>query len=314
MFAEPRLPEQLFVNAWACRSGQNTTLRLRSLSEPPEFRRCAPISAQAHRPHAAGLGWAPCARLSVADIFAVSGSHRRFSAPLPQSAQEPPNPPAMKSFAAAALLAAQGPLRASAEVANPISRVVGLLQGLRTKLEADMEAEESIFEKYVCWYKAIVESKTASNSAAESRIESLKSYVADIEAGRVTFTTEQKDLTKQVEGLRKDLQELEATRKTENEDYVAASAEMTKAITALTGAIAVIEDAAPSKASMLSVRSFRSRQSLLKALQLGQGLLGGAEVRYIESLVNGEVPQPDWKKLNRKVGRVWRAAPSTGCR
>merc|ERR1719502_2568804 len=50
---------------------------------------------------------------------------------------------------------------------NPITRVVELLEGLAKKVEADGKAEEELFDKYVCWYKTVVGTKTASNAAGE---------------------------------------------------------------------------------------------------------------------------------------------------
>merc|ERR1719235_2652145 len=77
---------------------------------------------------------------------------------------------------------------------NPISRVVQLLQGLAKKIEVDGKAEEDLYDAYVCWYKTVMKAKTASNAAAEDRIEELEAYIADIEAGRIEFTSERTDL------------------------------------------------------------------------------------------------------------------------
>merc|ERR1719327_2589629 len=98
---------------------------------------------------------------------------------------------------AAALLLAMvniGIAEGATEKLNPITRVVELLQGLAKKVEADGKMEEDLFEKYVCWYKTVVKSKTASNAAAKDRIESLEAYIDDIEAGRIEFTSERVDL------------------------------------------------------------------------------------------------------------------------
>ena len=54
---------------------------------------------------------------------------------------------------------------------NPITRVAELLEGLSKKIEVDGKAEEELFEKYQCWYKTVVSTKTISNAAAADRIE-----------------------------------------------------------------------------------------------------------------------------------------------
>merc|ERR1719269_412697 len=111
---------------------------------------------------------------------------------------------------------------------NPIGRVVQLLQGLAKKVEADGKAEEDLFDSYVCWYKTVVSSKMASNSAAKDRIESLSAFIDDVKSGRVEFTSERKDLEAEIEKLMSDLETAKAMRKKENEDFLAAKDEMEK--------------------------------------------------------------------------------------
>lgn len=186
---------------------------------------------------------------------------------------------------------------------SPISRVVGLLTGLQTKLEADLKAETEIYENYRCWYKSIVDSKTASNSAAQSRIDSLKSYIKDIEAGKIEFTTERQDLEKQVSTLTQELDLAQQVRDQEAADFEAAKAEMEKAIDAMDEAINVLEAGMTTSflrkfqsAKMLSVR-----WGLKKALEFGKDSLTSGDSKLIEDMLHGDVPKPDWKKLNRKA-------------
>merc|ERR1719399_2249718 len=112
---------------------------------------------------------------------------------------------------------------APTQALNPITRVAELLQGLAKKVEADGKAEEELFEKYRCWYKTVVETKTASNAAAKDRIEALTAYIDDIEAGRIEFTTERTDLEKQLADLNSDLEKAKDMRDKEHEDYLATS-------------------------------------------------------------------------------------------
>lgn len=186
---------------------------------------------------------------------------------------------------------------------NPVARVVGLLKGLQVKLQTDFDAEKSLFAKYECWYKSITSSKTASNTAAQSRKESLETYIQDIEAGKFEFTTERVDLEKQIAGLKQDLQVAEDLRNKENEDFQAAKAEMEKAVSALQSAIEVLETAAPS--SLLARRStvslFKARQSLDEVVLIGRSALASADVELLERIIVGDAPEVDWKKLNREA-------------
>merc|ERR1719160_2179817 len=55
-----------------------------------------------------------------------------------------------------------------------------------------------MYEDFVCWGKSIVNQKTASNEAANSRIDELEAYIADLAAGRVELTSERTDLEKDI--------------------------------------------------------------------------------------------------------------------
>jgi len=134
----------------------------------------------------------------------------------------------MKLFATFALLKA-----AIASEGNPVRRVVDLLTGLKDKCEADLKAEEDLFESYVCWYKTIKKEKGASNEEAQSRIDSLSSYIEDIEAGRIELTSERKDLEKETAGLKSDLEKAAALSEQEEKDFTSADEDMGTAIDAL---------------------------------------------------------------------------------
>merc|ERR1712118_612672 len=100
-----------------------------------------------------------------------------------------------------------------------------------------MKKAESLYEDFVCWGKSIINQKTASNAAAESRIDELETYIADLDAGRIELTSERADLEKDIAELMSDMESATALRKKEHEDFLEAEDEMTKAITALKSAI-----------------------------------------------------------------------------
>jgi len=202
-----------------------------------------------------------------------------------------------------ALVAPTGTLAANEVSAkNPISRVTKLLQELSNKLQRDLKKEEDLFDRYNCWYKSVVDSKTSSNSAAQSRIESLEAYIADIDAGRIEFTTERADLELQLKGLNRDLETAAALRAKETEDFQAAKKEMEQAIAALGEAIQALEKGTQESLTQTkSVRLLNMKWRLRKALEFGRRLLSVSDAKYLESILDGEVPQKDWKKLNRKA-------------
>lgn len=170
------------------------------------------------------------------------------------------------------------------------------MEGMSKKLTADAKAEEDLFDKYGCWAKTIIDEKTASNEAANDRIESLEAYIADIEAGKIEFTTERIDLEKQIAALEAEIEEAGNLRDKEKEDYEAAKDEMEKAIAALEKAVEVLEEVQTGAGNLLSVK-FDIRQ----VMEVGANILSKSDLTYMEHLLDGEVPDVDWKKLNRKA-------------
>jgi len=168
-----------------------------------------------------------------------------------------------------------------------------------------------MFEEYICWGKTVVDAKTASNSAADSRVDMLKQYLADIDAGRVEFTSERQDLEKEIAGLTADLEQAKAMRTQENKDFSVAEEDMKKATTALKSAVEVLNKATKDhKGALVSVRTsvnqgFAERAaegaSLNQAVELGQKFLNKGDAAFLRRLLSGEVPKADWKKLNRKA-------------
>merc|ERR1719456_1071142 len=184
------------------------------------------------------------------------------------------------------------------EALNPITRVVQLMEGLIKKTEQDGKAEEDLFEKYVCWYKTVVSSKKASNAEASDRIESLTAYIDDIKSGRIEFTSERKDLEAEIEKLNTEIETATDMRNKENDDFLAAKDEMEKAIAALEKAVEVLGDAtADHKEGVLTSVGFDQR----RAVEIGQNFLSERDARFLEKVLDGDLREPDWKKLNRKA-------------
>eukprot|EP00929_Paragymnodinium_shiwhaense_P055369 TRINITY_DN2773_c0_g1_i1.p1 TRINITY_DN2773_c0_g1~~TRINITY_DN2773_c0_g1_i1.p1 ORF type:complete len:742 (+),score=325.88 TRINITY_DN2773_c0_g1_i1:126-2351(+) len=204
----------------------------------------------------------------------------------------------------------------SADKLSPISRVVELLNDLAKKVETDGEAEEKLFKKFMCWGKGIVDEKTKSNTAGAARVSELQTYIADIEAGRVEFTTERVDLEKELEQVLSDLEAATAMREKEHSDYLDAKAEMEKGVAALASARTVLEEATSKKgeeSALMAIKGkatagFNARaaegQKLAYAVELGRKFLTKGDALFLSRVLTGgmdEPPKHDWKKLNRKA-------------
>merc|ERR1719198_772715 len=140
-----------------------------------------------------------------------------------------------------------------------------------------------------------MDSKAASNTAAESRIDSLQAYVDDIKAGKIEFTTERADLELQEKELTRSLEKAAAIRESEKKDFEAAKQEMTQALAALEKAIEVLKEGQGS--NLVSVR-----WSLKRASELAEAFLGDdRDAKVLAHWLDNQPEEKDWKKLNRKA-------------
>merc|ERR1719253_2004278 len=174
-----------------------------------------------------------------------------------------------------------------------------------------------MYEDFVCWGKSIISQKTASNAAANSRIDELEAYIADLDSGRVELTSERSDLEKEIAGLMSDMETANALRKKENSDFLDAEDEMKKAVKALKGAIDTLDKATKDhkEGVLLAVRAdlqgasqnggmaalLEHQASLKQAVDLGSQFLDKSDATFLRRMLLGEVPKVDWKKLNRKA-------------
>merc|ERR550514_1227134 len=113
----------------------------------------------------------------------------------------------------------------------------------------------------------------------------------------------------EIKNLNQDIKTAEAMREKEHEDYVAAKDEMTKGIAALEKAIEVLADGTAGS-SLLTMRShlnegFAAREAdgaaLRQAIDFGKKFLTKGDALFLERVLTGQVPEVDWKKLNRKA-------------
>jgi hypothetical protein len=186
------------------------------------------------------------------------------------------------------------------------------MKELSAKVEADGKTEETLYEKFVCWGQGVINSKKASNSESQARVEELTTYIADIDAGRIEFTSERVDLEKDLEELNSDIEAATELRAKEKADFDAASEEMDKTIAALEEALTVLKEATADHktGTLLALRGtvgFSARVAaadrLSYAVDLGAKFLTKGDAVFLRRVLTGgaEVPEWDWKKLNREA-------------
>merc|ERR1719375_204453 len=168
---------------------------------------------------------------------------------------------------------------------NPISKVCDMLESMATEIEDDKKAEQDLFDTYECWWKTVCGAKKASISEAEETISALTAYIDDIKSGRIEFSSEGADATKDVAELMTELEKSKALREKENEDFKAAKDEMETTIGALERALEELE--AGTEGSLLADKvtlrqrvlaqgkaMFDTKQVQLLSLAFGEGRNG----------------------------------------
>lgn len=124
--------------------------------------------------------------------------------------------------------------------ANPIRKVVTMLQAMETKVQEEGKKEEDSFNKFMCWCKTGGKDLAASISAAEAKAPAVSSEIAQTEALQTQLQEDLSSHKSDREGAKGARAEATSIREKEaatyaqfNADQGADIAAMGKAITAL---------------------------------------------------------------------------------
>lgn len=195
---------------------------------------------------------------------------------------------------------------------SPVARVAKLMQDLSEKIDKDEETEQKLFDAFICWGETTINTKTQSNTDAQSRIDELTKYVEDLDAGKVELTDERVTLEAELKQLNADLENMENTRDKDHKDYTEATDDMKKALGAMGKALDVLKVATAGHSQGVLIQSethqaesFDAQQAeastLSYAADLGDKFLEHRDALFLRRILTGEVPQADWKKMNRKA-------------
>lgn len=194
-----------------------------------------------------------------------------------------------------------------------MTRVVHLLDEMKTSLEKELKHEEEVYDKFDCWGKGLISQKEKSHADALARTNSLQSYVDDVKAGEHEFTTERVDLEKEIADLGSDLDNAEKRREHERKEYEDNKNKLENAIDALKNAQDVLRAAGGgTEGSLLDVKrrakkvgfakQLKQARLLEAAVKIGDQNLGKGDAVFLRRLLTGDVPEEkDWKKLNKEA-------------
>jgi hypothetical protein len=123
---------------------------------------------------------------------------------------------------------------------TPVKRVVGLLNGMTTQLQKDMDEDEALNNKLNCWCNDNEYEKTNAIEDSQAKIAELKSSIEILTAKKTELATKIKELNDDVADNKATLAEATATRKKQLQDYQGLELDDVQAIENLKAAIEVL--------------------------------------------------------------------------
>jgi len=125
--------------------------------------------------------------------------------------------------------------------ANPIRRVVTMLQMMQNKVRADGEKQDELFEKFMCYCETSSATLTKSIDDAKTKIPQLESDIKETIALKAQLETDIENAKASREEANTAMEKATAIRDKENKEFAAENAEDNSNIAALGKAIAAIE-------------------------------------------------------------------------
>merc|ERR1719310_1998648 len=125
--------------------------------------------------------------------------------------------------------------------ANPIRKIVTLLQNMQKEIEAEGAKEKELFDKFMCFCSGNNGDLTKAAADATASIEQLSAKLKAEEAEKVTVAQELVDHKKDREQAGEDMSEAAMIREKEAGEYAATKADSEKNIAAMASAIPALE-------------------------------------------------------------------------
>ena len=126
------------------------------------------------------------------------------------------------------------------EQANPVERVVGLIRGLKSKIESDGKTEQKVYDKFACWCEETTARKAAAIEEAKSSIETLSKNIVELNGRLGSSTAEIAQLKKDIAETKESILKAEEMRSKEKAEFLKTKAALEQAIANLEKAIAVL--------------------------------------------------------------------------
>jgi len=147
--------------------------------------------------------------------------------------------------------------------ANPIRRVVTLLQNMQKKVEAEGKKEQKLFEKFMCYCKNGLGDLGQTIDAAESKLPKVESSLAEAEARKAQLEKDLAELKASTGDAKDAIAKATAIREREAAAFAKDSADKTTNIAALQKAIAAIEAGAAGQFLQTASKTMATLQNII---------------------------------------------------
>jgi chromosome segregation ATPase len=171
-----------------------------------------------------------------------------------------------------------GAARAFAKKDTPVDKIVSLLEDLHTKIEADGEKEQKMYDKFACWCETTTQRKSTAIEDAADELRRLGQMIL-AKKGRVAVRTDEiSELEHDIEASEKAMAKATSMRQSENKEWAAATAEIKEAMAALELAIKVLNDNAihAVQSEFLQTSATMKQHAIMRATSAMQGLPASA--------------------------------------
>merc|ERR1719158_41241 len=148
--------------------------------------------------------------------------------------------------------------------ANPIRKIVTLMQNMQKEIEAEGEKEKELFDKFMCFCKANTGDLGKAEADAKAKSEEMTAKLKSEEAEKSQIEQELVDHKKDRETAKSDLAEATTLREKEATEFAAMKADSETNIAAMASAIPAIEKGM-SGAALLQMPSGRRLEKIVES-------------------------------------------------
>eukprot|EP00429_Kryptoperidinium_foliaceum_P060830 CAMPEP_0176084616 /NCGR_PEP_ID=MMETSP0120_2-20121206/42344_1 /TAXON_ID=160619 /ORGANISM="Kryptoperidinium foliaceum, Strain CCMP 1326" /LENGTH=619 /DNA_ID=CAMNT_0017418421 /DNA_START=56 /DNA_END=1912 /DNA_ORIENTATION=+ len=147
----------------------------------------------------------------------------------------------MARCVAALVALAAAPLQSEAAAANPIRKVVTLLQNMQAQVTAEGKKEQALFDKYMCYCQTNGGKLTETISAAEAKIESFDSELKAASETKAQLEADLKEHTASRDEAKETMATATKLREKEAAQYAKTKSDLDTNIAALQKAVVALE-------------------------------------------------------------------------